>query len=187
MAAQLPVVAMSCTFSCVCFSFIIYWLRVFPGLFMNIEATFQPQPQSQSQFLSRSRSHGSNPPTKTDTKDNTRGTPRASCICPLFPHLSVPPTIWYAFACVAYAATLPTLLTEAHSACSVVYRPVVKHGLKRYSWPYRKHPISLTLQTYDLRLDESKTRGISNLPPSCGNFPKLWHFSIIDNRSFFRE
>lgn len=81
-------------------TFIIYRLRVFPGLFMNIEATFQPPVPVQAAV----------PPSKTDTEDNTRGTPRALAPTPTGPS-RVSPT-----QCIAHLTPPPTRL-----ACSVVY------------------------------------------------------------------
>lgn len=132
---------MSCTLR-ICLTFIIYGLRVFPGLFMNIEATFQPQSQSQSRFLSRSRCHG-NSPSKTDTEDNTRGTPRASS------NLPPPPLSLGLLVCHLRSVNLTphTRLTEAQTACSVVYRPVVKDGLNIFLAPHRTRPISPTANT----------------------------------------
>lgn len=101
-------------------TFIIYRLRVFPGFFMNIEATFQPQ------FLSRQRL----PPPKTDTEDNTRGTPRALAPTPTGPS-RVSPT-----QCIAH------LPPPTHSTCLFSCLPVVKAGLNIFfpSPSYRTRP-----------------------------------------------
>lgn len=82
-------------------------------------------------------------PSKTDTEDNTRGTPRASSNLPPAP-LSLGLLVCHLR---SVNLTPHTRLTEAQTACSVVYRPVVKDGLNIFLAPHRTRPISPTANT----------------------------------------